>query len=169
MLWIIILNVKYIFSILTLYNVISSCDQSWIFSIITPVIGVISHFRNHSNMLISRNIDYYYQCWKQLCCFIFLWKSWYIFQVSLINVQNNILKVFNLNHQPCSKKKNLTDTKLLNGGVCVHFLYMFQAIFLMIILTTNIIKYFFALKIVLIYFLYIYNLQFCEAIFLFYM
>ncbi len=21
----------------------------------------------------------YYQCWKQLCCFIFLWKLWYIF------------------------------------------------------------------------------------------
>jgi len=27
-------------------------------------------FRNHSNMMIwcSRNIQYYYQCWKQLCC-----------------------------------------------------------------------------------------------------
>ncbi len=38
-------------------------------------------FRNHSNMLIwcSWNIsDYYYQWWKQLCCFIFLWKPWYI-------------------------------------------------------------------------------------------
>ncbi len=37
-------------------------------------------FRNHSNMLIccSRNISDYYQCWKQLCCPIFLWKRWYI-------------------------------------------------------------------------------------------
>ncbi len=37
-------------------------------------------FRNHSNMLIccSRNISDYYQCWKQLCCTIFLWKLWYI-------------------------------------------------------------------------------------------
>jgi len=27
-------------------------------------------FRIHSNMMIwcSRNIQYYYQCWKQLCC-----------------------------------------------------------------------------------------------------
>ncbi len=50
-------------------NVIYSCDQSCIFSIITPV---FSHmiFRNHSDMLIycSRNMYYYryYQCWKQL-------------------------------------------------------------------------------------------------------
>ncbi len=38
-------------------------------------------FRNHSNILIccSRNISDYYQCWKQLCCFIFLWKLRYIF------------------------------------------------------------------------------------------
>ncbi len=37
-------------------------------------------FRNHSNMLIycSTNISDYYQCWKQLCCTIFLWKPWYI-------------------------------------------------------------------------------------------
>ncbi len=32
-------------------------------------------FRNHNNMLIycSTNISDYYQCWKQLCCWI-LWK-----------------------------------------------------------------------------------------------
>ncbi len=37
-------------------------------------------FRNHNNMLIccSRNISDYYQCWKQSCCTIFLWKPWYI-------------------------------------------------------------------------------------------
>ncbi len=37
-------------------------------------------FRNHNNMLIccSRNISDYYQCWKQLCCTIFLWKLWCI-------------------------------------------------------------------------------------------
>ncbi len=37
-------------------------------------------FRNHSNMLIccSRNISDYYQCWKQLCCSIFLWRLWCI-------------------------------------------------------------------------------------------
>ncbi len=47
--------------------------QSWIFSIITQVFTVTWSFRNHSNMLIgcSRNISYYYQCWKQLDCLIF--------------------------------------------------------------------------------------------------
>ncbi len=37
-------------------------------------------FRNHSNMLIccSRNISDYYQCWKQLCCTVFLCKPWNI-------------------------------------------------------------------------------------------
>jgi len=30
-------------------------------------------FRNHSNMMIwcSKNISYYYQCWKQLFTFLF--------------------------------------------------------------------------------------------------
>ncbi len=28
--------------------------------------------------IIQRNISCYYQCWKQLCCFIFLWKMWCI-------------------------------------------------------------------------------------------
>ncbi len=43
-------------------------------------------FRNHNNMLIycSRNISDYYQCRKQLCCTISLWKL-FIFQNSLIN------------------------------------------------------------------------------------
>ncbi len=38
-------------------------------------------FRYHSNILIccSRNISDYYQCWKQSCCTIFLWKPRYIF------------------------------------------------------------------------------------------
>ncbi len=34
-------------------------------------------FRNHNNMLLKKHSDYY-QCWKQLCCTIFLWKLWYI-------------------------------------------------------------------------------------------
>ncbi len=54
-------------------NVIYSCGWSWIVSI-----DVKWSFRNHSNMLIccSRNIYYYYQCWKQLCHIIFFWKLW---------------------------------------------------------------------------------------------
>jgi len=33
---------------------------------------------DYSNMLIccSRNISDCYRCWKQFCCFIFLWKPW---------------------------------------------------------------------------------------------
>jgi len=46
------------------------------FIIITPVFSVTWSFRNHSNMRIwwSTNIYHYYQWWKQLCCFRFLWK-----------------------------------------------------------------------------------------------
>ncbi len=63
--------------------------RSCIFSIITPVFSVTWFFRNHSNMMVccSRNISDYYQWWKQLCCWIFLWKLWYfaIFQDCLMN------------------------------------------------------------------------------------
>ncbi len=55
------------------------CDDKAEFSAaITPGFSVTWSFRNHSNMLIccSRNIYYYYQCWKQLCCLILLWKLW---------------------------------------------------------------------------------------------
>jgi len=49
------------------FNFFYSCDQSWIFCIISPVFSVTWSFRNQSNMMIccSRNI-YYYQCWKLL-------------------------------------------------------------------------------------------------------
>ncbi len=38
-------------------------------------------FTNHSNMMIS----YYYQCWNQLSCLIFMWKMWHFFHNSLMN------------------------------------------------------------------------------------
>jgi len=60
--------------------------QSWFFSIITAVF-ITRSFRNQLNMLIccSRNY-YYYQCWKQVCWFILLWKPWYIIPlVTLLN------------------------------------------------------------------------------------
>ncbi len=52
---------------------IHSSDKSWIFSVITPVFSVTRSFRNHTNMPICCSINIYdnYQCWKQLCCFIF--------------------------------------------------------------------------------------------------
>ncbi len=57
-------------------------------------------FRNQYNMLIccSININYYYQCWKQFCCIIFLWKL-ILFQDSLMNKKvkkNNIIKNINI-------------------------------------------------------------------------
>ncbi len=96
-------------------------------------------FRNHNNMLIccSRNISDYYQCWKQLCCTIFLWKPWYIlffrihrwiesskeqhlFEIDIINVFTGI----NLMRHWCIKvlisfKKEKSDPKLLNGSVYI--------------------------------------------------
>ncbi len=51
-------------------NVIYSCDANLNFSIITPV----SHDPSEIILICgfaSRNISYY-QCWKHLCCFIFL-------------------------------------------------------------------------------------------------
>ncbi len=57
------------------------CDQSCIFSIITPVFSVTWS----SEIIIiccSRNISDYYQWWKQLYCWIFLWK---LIQDSLMN------------------------------------------------------------------------------------
>ncbi len=65
-------NLKY--SIWMFSGMIYWC-KSWIFIIITPVFSVTWSFRNHFNMMIwcSRNISY--QCWKRLCCLIFLWKK----------------------------------------------------------------------------------------------
>ncbi len=47
-------------------NVTVSCDgQNWIFS-------VTWSFRKHFNMLIwCSRIFFYYECWKQLCCFFY--------------------------------------------------------------------------------------------------
>ena len=80
--------------------------QSWISSIITPVFRVTWSFINNINTMIwyLRNISYYYQCWKQLCCLTFLWKPWYIFMIiwwiksskeqHLVWNRNNIIHVF---------------------------------------------------------------------------
>jgi len=75
--------------------------QSWIFSIITPVFSVTWSFRNHYNMLLKKLFFYYYQCWTQLSCLIFLWKPWYIFlenskEQHLFEIENfcNIINEF---------------------------------------------------------------------------
>ncbi len=61
--------------------------KSWIFSINSPVFRVTWSFRNHPNMLIwcARNLSFYHHCWTQLCCLIFLWKSWYIITLKILN------------------------------------------------------------------------------------
>ncbi len=44
-----------VFYVIIFWNVIYSCDQSWVFSIITSVFSVTWSFRNHSNMLVLKH------------------------------------------------------------------------------------------------------------------
>ncbi len=61
-------------------NVIYFCDAQLYFQHHYCSLQCHMIFRNHNNILIycSINISDYYQCWKQSCCSIFLWKLWYI-------------------------------------------------------------------------------------------
>ncbi len=61
-------------------NVIYFCDAQLNFQHHYSSLQCHMIFRNHSNVLIccSRNISDYYQCWKQLCCTIFLRTPWHI-------------------------------------------------------------------------------------------
>ncbi len=70
-----------------------SCDVKFDFQHHYSSLQCHMIFRNHSNMLIccSRNISDYYQCWKQLCCFIFLW---------------------NINYSKCKSKLHETESVL---------------------------------------------------------
>ncbi len=68
-----------IITVNVIYSLFLTCDQSWIFSIITPVFSVTWSFRNQCNMIIcSGNFSYY--CWKQLCCSYFFGNRRYIFK-----------------------------------------------------------------------------------------
>ncbi len=74
---------------------------------------------NHSYMLIccSRNISYYYyQCWKQLCCLIILWNTFFILlrtknhpkicnntNVVLLSKQISVFLKHLQSHQPLSR------------------------------------------------------------------
>jgi len=88
------------FRITVFYLSFLNRNFSWIFSIITPVFSVTWSFRNHSNVMIccSRHNSNYYQFWKQLCFFIFLWKLH--FQDCFMNrellFEREILKLFTL-------------------------------------------------------------------------
>ncbi len=68
-------TVKYYYNLKQLLSVWIYCKMHFI-PVNFPVFSVTWSMRNHSNMLIccSRNISDNYQCWRQLCCFIFLWK-----------------------------------------------------------------------------------------------
>ncbi len=48
-------NIAKYYYYLKITVVIYSCDQSWIFSIVTPVFSVTWYFRNNSNMLIWKH------------------------------------------------------------------------------------------------------------------
>ncbi len=72
-LWTIITICVFYFNIL--WNVIHSCDQNWIFSIIPPVFSVTWSFRNHSNMLIMFKKHFWLlSMLKTVVVIIFLWK-----------------------------------------------------------------------------------------------
>ncbi len=60
--------------------------KMWFISVIKAEFSSHMIFRNHNNMLIccSRNISDYYQCWKQLCCFV-VFVVYFIFLDSLMN------------------------------------------------------------------------------------
>ncbi len=73
-------NFKKTFSDWICLKVIYFCDAELYFQHHYCSLQCHMIFRNHSNMLIccSRNISDHYQCWKQLCFPIILWKPWYI-------------------------------------------------------------------------------------------
>ncbi len=74
----------------------------------------------------SRNISDYYQCWKQLCCWIFLLKLWCIlffiyfcyFFVTLC-FYCHIWSIYCVIAEKNYFRKKLTDPKLLSGSVYV--------------------------------------------------
>ncbi len=91
----------------------------WIFSFITAVFSVTWSFRNHLNMPIccSRTIYYYYQCWKLLCCLIFLWytttknfRVWFMLYVR--QTDRNHWTFYSLNNP----EKKTVSTKILSSN-----------------------------------------------------
>ncbi len=100
-----------VFDVNICLNVIYFCDQSCIFSIITPVFSVtwsseiiiICWFdqENFCYLLLSFIVIFinYYQCWKYLCRFIFFVKvmicfSWTNKNLFEIKILCNIINVF---------------------------------------------------------------------------
>ncbi len=128
-------------------TVIYCCDQSWIFSIITPVFSVTWSFRTHSIMPIccSRNIYDYYQCWKQVRWSIVLWKPRYIlfFRIHKMNRKwNEIVTLYisslslliNLMHPLWIKvfisfQNNHTDPKWYLLDSMISCMLLFCAVF----------------------------------------
>ncbi len=108
-------------------NIIYCCDHIWISSIITPVSHDLqkSNINDNSNMLIcsSRNISDYYQCWTQMCCFIFLWIFWWtesskeqhLFEMHLFCHTMSLLRTWMC---PCWIKVLISLNKLVS---CIHF------------------------------------------------
>ncbi len=126
-------------------------------SLLQPHYSVTWSFRNYSNMLIccSINISDSYQCWKQLCCFIFLWKVGYIlcfgtdesskehlFEMEILcNIINALLSLLiNLMHPWLIKsihlfKKSLTDPKNVICKPCNTLLSHYTTVTLLKTLT----------------------------------
>ncbi len=82
-------------------------------SLYLPDFSITWSFRNHSNMLIfcSRNIDYYYQCWKKLCCLILLWKQFFFFLWWTFNIINVFTVSFDQFNTSFSWEKSMNFLK----------------------------------------------------------
>ncbi len=101
--------------------------RSWIFSIITPVFSVTWSSEIILICWFAAQISYNYQCWKGLCCFIFLWKKGYFFRILWwIGISKephffsnrmfcNILNVFTVTFDQC-------NASLLNKSLFLYIL-----------------------------------------------
>ncbi len=115
---------------ITVFNAINSCDVKLNFqhhySCLQCLICWIDAQR--APLWLGGGGSYYYQCWKQLCCLIFLWKAWNTFipdfggisRFSLFDQLNACL--LNKSTNFFQKEKNLTDPKTLNCAVQIKLL-----------------------------------------------
>ncbi len=85
-------------------------------------------------------ISYYYQCWKWMCCLIFLWKQWWIFSWFFMNIKEKTAfiwnrNVFTINLYVLSqkKKKYMYMFVYVYVFVCVLCIYSYMCILYMAI------------------------------------
>ncbi len=86
----------------------------------------------------SRNVSDYYQCWKQLCLFIFLWKRWHILRFLWwieSSKEQHLFEMFcNIINVGISADKQLIASKIKKNVyiICVYTVYMCVYIYIYI-------------------------------------